>query len=139
MCPQCTSGGRTRTITHLSELPIRLEKGSVAVSFNSSIALSTDLASNPTTFWARTLKTLLSTQEGERIPLLLTSQTKEEAKDVMQALKGAGEVEEVWKVEKNVWKGGWGRVEGWWGIEDDEEDGEGLVWKNGWWSAVRRR
>jgi len=56
----------------------------------------------------------------------------------MQALKGVGEVEEVWKVEKNVWKGGWGRVEGWWGIEDDEDDGEGIVWKNGWWSAVRR-
>ncbi|GAA5998648.1 hypothetical protein JCM5350_006023 [Sporobolomyces pararoseus] len=168
MCPQCTQKGKTRTITHLPSLPSQLERNSLAISFNSSIALlsGTDLNSNPTTFWARTLKTFLFDEnENKEVftpPLVLTSQTREEAKDTIEVLRscrrgGAGreQVEEVWSLERNVWRGGWGRVEGWWGLEEEEEstgggsgnqgneeeqlDGEGIVWKNGWWSAVRRR
>ncbi|GAA5904100.1 zinc finger MYND domain-containing protein [Sporobolomyces salmoneus] len=143
LCPHCIERGRSRTITHLPSLPSQLAQHSLAISFNSSIALSTDLSSNPTTFWSRTLETLFSSEQKERVPLLLTSQTKEEAKDTMQAFKGIGGgkgLEGVWTVEKNVWKGGHGRVEGWWGLDEEEEDeGEGIVWKNGWWSAVGGR
>lgn len=73
----------------------------------------------------------------------MTSQTREEARDTIVALKGVGEkgLKEVWTGEENVWKGGWGRVEGWWGLEgkegEEEYEGEGIVWKNGWWSAFK--
>lgn len=141
MCPECTRVGKTRTIRHVAELPQELARDAVAVSFNSSIALSTDLASNPSTFWARTLARLFDPKQKDRIPLVLTSQTKEEAKDTIEALRGVGKpLDEEWTVERNVWRGGWGKVEGWWGIdvEREGEDGEGIVWKNGWWTAVTR-
>ncbi|GAA5882542.1 hypothetical protein JCM16303_002035 [Sporobolomyces ruberrimus] len=150
MCPKCTERGRTRTITHLESLPSTLSKNSFVVSFNSSIALS-DPISNPGTFWARTLESLSGAGEGggggngKGVGFLLTSQTREEAKDTIVALKGVVREEkglkEVWTGEENVWKGGWGRVEGWWGLKgkegEEEYEGEGIVWKNGWWSAFK--
>ncbi|GAA5947378.1 hypothetical protein JCM3765_001649 [Sporobolomyces pararoseus] len=157
MCPNCTQKGKSRTITHLESLPSKLEKNSLAISFNSSIALlsgTTDSNSNPNTFWSKTLNSLFNDNDKEekiKVPLLLTSQTREEARDTIQALTSCDrqdKIEQVWKFEKNVWRGGWGRVEGWWGLggsegglieEGEEEDGEGIVWKNGWWTAVRRK
>jgi len=57
----------------------------------------------------------------------------------MSAVRGSGEKCEVmWATERNVWRGGRGSVEGWWGLRDvRESEGEGIVYKNGWASAVR--
>lgn len=57
----------------------------------------------------------------------------------MSAVRGSGEKCEVeWETERNVWRGGRGSVEGWWGLRDGQEsEGEGIVYKNGWASAVR--
>ncbi|GAA6011602.1 hypothetical protein JCM11491_004701 [Sporobolomyces phaffii] len=140
MCPACTREGRTRTITHVEHLPaaptLRAARSkALAVSFNSSLALA-DASGTGTSFWAQTLETIST--PGYGVPFLVTSQTRDEAGDALDVLSTGGggggcawDRECGWTLERNAWRGGWGRVEGWW-----DGDGEGIVWKNGWTSLV---
>ncbi|GAA5931631.1 uncharacterized protein JCM15063_001521 [Sporobolomyces koalae] len=138
MCPTCVSQNRSRTIRHVHELSSTTEfsnasSSSLLVSFNTSIALSLE---NPNSFWSTFVRSI-----PNKVPFVLTSQTREEGQDAIEALVSLEHpVSPIWAVEPNVWKGGWDRVEGWWGIDTvDGLEGEGLVAKNKWWYAVHRK
>ncbi|GAA6059389.1 hypothetical protein JCM10212_003621 [Sporobolomyces blumeae] len=117
-----------------------------------------------------------------QIPFVATFQTRTEAIDAVSVLErfstrthkyaldelSTDPIERVWDVERNPWRGGWPRVEGWFGLDEmvepslvkeagrgdsgqktgegrdevgelDGGEGEGLVWKNGWWIGLRGR
>ncbi|GAA5974312.1 hypothetical protein JCM21900_001737 [Sporobolomyces salmonicolor] len=133
VCPACIAAGRTRTISHESSFPSAPPPAgtSIALALNSSLSLADPASSSPSAFWPRTLAALLSTST----PLLITAPTREDAQDSVLQLRAAAQqahqdVDAVWDVERNVWAGGWPRVDGF------AEDG---CWKNhGWWAGVRR-
>lgn len=135
MCGPCTEQGRKRDVATWQRVPLVPSSATrgdqeqrVAVVLNRSVAQAEP--ENP--FWREHLSALW----GEGTPLIWFAMTEEEARDELEAVcefarsrKGGRELQVVWGVERNVWSGGWPRIDLW------EEDG--VVRRGGWWWAVR--
>lgn len=115
-CPPCRTASRTRAATWVTgEYPLvapTISKPDLVIGFNLGLAMD-DSSSE-----------LIKFVRKSGVPVLLTGRTEEEARDEVE---GWGTTE--WGLERNVWSGGWPRIDAW------EEDG---VWRNnGWAFGVR--
>jgi len=127
LCPTCTAQGRTRSLQSVpvsspSDLPVAAP--TLAFALSSSLPGQDPDAVSP--FWAATLAHC----RQHRVPLVVASNTAEEAQEALERCKEGG-LEVVWEVERNVWAGGRPWLDLW------EEDG---LWRTGaFWFGVHAK
>ncbi|KAI5478090.1 hypothetical protein MNV49_005455 [Pseudohyphozyma bogoriensis] len=119
-CAPCAGLHRKREVHWITgeyvEVVEGLEEPDLVVAFQPSMAAMEDES------WRRAIRLLMT--KGVRA--VFTARTEEEANDDLQWVVGEKGVDgmEVWGPERNTWKGGWPRIDGW------EEDG---VWFTNAW------